>query len=108
VPSYSDEDLDAAIGVISDPERLREAQDLVARAAPSLQKVLDVALSEGGWFDTAHEQAVREAANESDPDARNRAVRTLIAEETRLGMFVGVAVGFELARTLNNTDSQED
>jgi len=29
-----------------------------------------------------------------------RAVRTLMAEETRLGMLVGVAVGFELARTL--------
>ena len=29
-----------------------------------------------------------------------RAVRTLLAEETRLGMIVGVAVGFELARAL--------
>jgi hypothetical protein len=31
---------------------------------------------------------------------RAAAVRTLVAEETRLGMFVGVAVGFELAREL--------
>jgi hypothetical protein len=105
---YSDADLDAAIDAMSSPERLREAQDLVARAAPSLQRVLDVALSEGGWFDTAHEQAVREAANESDPNERNRAVHTLLAEEIRLGMFVGVAVGFELARTLNSTTTQED
>jgi hypothetical protein len=29
-----------------------------------------------------------------------RAVRTLVAEETRIGMLVGVAVGFELAREL--------
>jgi hypothetical protein len=108
VTAYTDEELDAAIGVLSDPERLREAQDLVARAAPSLQRVLDVALAEGGWFDTAHEQAVREAASESDPRERDRAVRTLLAEETRLGMFVGVAVGFELARTLTSTTTQED
>jgi hypothetical protein len=108
VPAYTDEELDAAIGAISDPARLREAQELVARTAPSLQRVLDAALTEGGWFDTAHEQAVREATNENDPAERSRAVRTLLAEETRLGMFVGVAVGFELARTLNTTDTQED
>ena len=29
-----------------------------------------------------------------------RAVRTLVAEETRLGMLVGVAVGLELAHEL--------
>jgi hypothetical protein len=29
-----------------------------------------------------------------------REVRTLLAEETRLGMLVGVAIGFELAREL--------
>jgi hypothetical protein len=32
----------------------------------------------------------------------------LLAEETRLGMLVGVAVGFELARTLNQENEQED
>jgi hypothetical protein len=105
VPPYSDADLDAAIAAISDPERLRDAQDLVARAAPGLQKVLDAALAEGGWFDTAHAQAVREATSMEDPRERMTAVRTLLAEETRLGMFVGVAVGFELSRTLK---TQED
>jgi hypothetical protein len=108
VPVYSDADLDAAIGAISDPARLREAQDLVTRAAPSLQRVLDAALADGGWFDTAHEQAVREATGSEDQHERLRAVRTLLAEETRLGMFVGVAVGFELSRTLNSTKTQED
>jgi hypothetical protein len=101
--AYTDEDLDAAISVISDPQRLREAQDLVARSAPSLQRVLDAALAEGGWFDAAHDQAVNEAIGTEDPDERLRAVRTLLAEETRLGMFVGVAVGFELSRTLDGT-----
>jgi hypothetical protein len=104
-PPYSDAALDAAIDAISDPARLRDAQDLVARAAPGLQKVLDAALAEGGWFDTAHEQAVREATSTEDPHDRIAAVRTLLAEETRLGMFVGVAVGFELSRTLK---TQED
>ena len=62
--------------------------------------MLATALEEGGWFDAAHEQAVREAAGGEDPAERERAVRTLLAEETRLGMLVGVAVGFELAREL--------
>jgi hypothetical protein len=105
--AYSEAEIDAAIGEISDPQRMREAQDLVARSAPALQRVLDAAIADGGWFDTAHEQAVREATGDPDPAERVRAVRTLLAEETRLGMFVGVAVGFELARTLN-VNQQED
>ncbi len=98
--AHTDTEIDAAIGAITDPGRLREAQDLVTRSAPSLQRVLNAALADGGWFDQAHEQAVREATAGADPAARARAVRTLIAEETRLGMLVGVAVGFELAREL--------
>ena len=70
------------------------------RVAPQLQRVLAAAMADGGWFDSAHEQVAREAAGEADPDARLRAVRTLLAEETRLGMMVGVAVGFELSREL--------
>lgn len=92
--------LDAAITALSDPERLTEAQDLVARGAPGLQRVLAAALKDGGWFDTAHEAAVREAIGTEDPEARLRAIRTLFAEETRLSMLVGVAVGLELAREL--------
>lgn len=97
---YTDAELDAAIAAISASDRLREAEDLVTRSAPSLQRVLNAALADGGWFDQAHEQAVREAAAGEDPELRVRALRTLIAEETRLGMLVGVAVGFELAREL--------
>ena len=70
------------------------------RAAPQLQRVLNAALTEGGWFDSAHEGVVGEAAAEPDPEARLRAIRTLLAEEVRLGMLVGVAVGFELSRAL--------
>lgn len=72
------------------------------RTAPALQRVLGVALQEGGWFDLGHDQAVREAAGSEDRDVRVREVQTLVAEETRLGMLVGVAIGFELARELDH------
>lgn len=98
---YTDAELDAAIAALTGPERLREAQALVARAAPALQRVLGVALDEGGWFDAGQTQAVREAAGQEDPAQRIREIQTLLAEETRLGMLVGVAVGFELARELD-------
>ena len=98
--SYTDAELDAAIAALSNPERMRAAQDLVARTAPALQRVLAGALADGGWFDSGHDQAVREAAGAGEPEERLAAIRTLLAEETRLGMLVGVAVGFELAREL--------
>jgi hypothetical protein len=98
--SPTDAQLDAAIEAINHPDRLREAQELVARAAPTLQRVLATAIAEGGWFDLAHEQAVREAVGTEDEQERTRAIRTLLAEETRLGMLVGVAIGFELFREL--------
>jgi hypothetical protein len=108
---YTDAELDAAIAELADPTRLRDGQDIVMRAAPSLQRVLAAAIAEGGWFDAAHEQAVREAAGTEDPEARLRSLKTLLAEETRLGMLVGVAVGFELSRALDGLDTnhqQED
>lgn len=105
--SLTDAQLDTAIAAISDPERLRAAQDLVTRTAPALQRTLAVALEEGGWFDLGNDQAVREATGQEDPTERMRAVRTMLAEETRLGMLVGVAIGFELARELAG-DSQGD
>ncbi|HUA50385.1 MAG TPA: hypothetical protein VMA77_34455 [Solirubrobacteraceae bacterium] len=98
--AYTDAELEAAIAAIADPQRLREAQDLVTRSAPALARVLATALEEGGWFDMGHNQAVREATGHDDYGERVRAVRTMLAEETRLGMLVGVAVGFELAREL--------
>ena len=97
---YSDEEIDAAVEALSDPERLAGARDTVARLAPQLQTVLDRALTEGGWFAEAHQSQVRGAAAEADPEARQAAVANLVAEETRLGMLVGVAVGIELAREL--------
>ena len=112
--TYTDAELDAAIAAISEPQRLRAAQELVTRVAPTLQRVLALALEEGGWFDLGHAQAVAEAAGQEDPGERLREVETLLAEETRLGMLVGVAVGFQLARELGlepsdmNETQQED
>lgn len=108
--TYTDAELDAAIAAISEPQRLRAAQELVTRVAPALQRVLALALEEGGWFDLGHAQAVAEAAGQQDPGVRLREVETLLAEETRLGMLVGVAVGFALSRELglNNEKRKED
>jgi hypothetical protein len=97
---YSDDEIDAAVQALSEPDRLAGARDTVARIAPALQRVLDEALVEGGWFGSAHDAQIDRAADEPDPGARRTAVRTLVAEETRLGMLVGVAVGIELAREL--------
>jgi hypothetical protein len=106
--AYTDAELEAAIAAIADPARLREAQDLVARSAPALARVLAAALDEGGWFESGHTQAVQEATNLEDPCDRVRAVRTMLAEETRLGMLVGVAVGFELARELTGDPGSQE
>lgn len=102
--AFTEAELDAAVSRISDPDRLKAAQDVVMRIAPSLQRVLAQALADGGWFDSGHDQAVREASGTADPMTREREVRTLIAEETRLGMLVGVAVGFQLARELDELE----
>jgi len=34
--AYTDAELEAAIAAIADPDRLREAQDVVTRSAPAL------------------------------------------------------------------------
>jgi hypothetical protein len=99
-PRYTAEQVDAAVRALGDPERFVHAQEIVTHAAPGLQRVLTEALAEGGWFAGAHESQVSHAALADDADERLRAVRTLVAEETRLGMLVGVAVGLELAHEL--------
>jgi len=98
--NYSDQDIQKAINALLDPERFRLAESRVARAAPQLQQVLAGALAEGGWFDAQHEEQVSKAVSTEDPAERKTAFRTLLAEETRIAMLVGVAVGWELAREL--------
>jgi hypothetical protein len=105
--SFSDAQIDAAVEALSDPARFREAESQVARVAPQLQRILNHALDEGGWFGEAHEAQVLKAATTPDPDERITAVRTLLAEETRIGMMVGVAVGWELRNELYRQTGDE-
>jgi hypothetical protein len=97
---FSDAEIDAALRALTEPERFREAEARVARKAPELQHVLIQVLNEGGYFDAAHQSLVRQAALVVDERERLAAVRSLLAEETRMGMLVGVAIGWELAREL--------
>ena len=99
--------LDAAIDALSDRERFREAESVVAAAAPRLHRILADALQDGGWFGEAHEAEVRKAAGAENEDERLSAVRTLLAEEARMGMMVGVAVGWALAEELSGTTTDE-
>ena len=106
VPEYTDAQLDAAVEALSDPEKLEEAQRLVASTAPQLQGILNQALESADWFGSAHQAEVLRAAGVADPDERIAAVRTLIAEETRISMLIGVAVGYELAQTAQRKETE--
>ena len=99
-PEYSEAELDAAIAALEDPERFREAEAMVGIAAPKLARVLAQALESGGWFAESHDDAAAAAAANDDEAERLVAVRTLLAEETRVGMLVGVAVGWALHEEL--------
>jgi hypothetical protein len=99
--TYTDAQIEAAVAVLSEPGRFEEAEAVVARAAPGLQKVLASALGSEGWFAESHEAELRKALEISDEAERATAFRTLLAEETRMGMLIGVAVGWALAQELN-------
>ena len=105
---YTAEQVDAAVQALGDAARFGHAQEIVTHAAPGLQQLLGEALAEGGWFGSAHEAQVAQVAAQDDADERLRAMRTLVAEETRLGMLVGVAVGLELAEELMTSTDEEE
>ncbi len=105
--SYSEDQVEKALEAISAPERFAELEAAVAGSAPSLQTILAQALESGGWFGESHEAQVLKAATTPDPDARLTVVRTLLAEEARMGMMVGVAVGWALAEELEKSDKED-
>jgi hypothetical protein len=107
-PQYSEQQLEDALDALSDAERFREAESVVAAAAPKLQRVLASALEAGGWFEESHDAQTLKAATTPDPDERITAVRTLLAEEARMGMMVGVAVGWALHQELSKDASEGD
>ena len=101
-------EFEAAIERLLDPERFSAAERVVAQAAPQLQKVLAAALAEGGWFGEPHEAETLRAATVPDPDERIAAVRALLAEEARMGMMVGVAVGWALKEEMSASEHGDD
>lgn len=101
---YTAAEVDRAAAAIADADRVRHAQEVVAHLAPQLQRILNTALEEGDYFGNAHAAGIRAAAGEEDLEQRARHVATLVADEVRLGMLVGVAVGFELRRELDKGD----
>lgn len=106
--TYSDEELDAALDALSEPGRFREAESMVAGAAPKLQRILADALDTGGWFGESHEAEVLKAATTPGEEARLTAVSTMLAEEARMGMMIGVAVGWALAERLSEQEHSEN
>ena len=102
-PSYTEAELEAAVDALADAERFREAEQLVAAAAPGLQRILAEALAAGGWFEDSHQAAIVDAATAPDDEQRIAAVRTLLAEESRVTMMIGVAVGWALAGELGES-----
>lgn len=109
MPGHDQARLEAALDALSERGRFREVESVVAAAAPRLQRILAQALDEGGWFAESHEAEVRKAAEADDADGRLTAFRTLLAEEARIGMMVGVAVGWALREELDaNTENEED
>ncbi len=98
--TFTAEEVDAAVTALTEPGRLDHAQDVITHAAPALQRILNQALEEGGWFGGAHEQEVQRISAIDGVESRVLELRTLLAEETRIGMLVGAAVGFQLALEL--------
>ena len=105
---YTDEQIEAAVQALSEPGRFDEAQRIVAAQAPQVQRILNQALDDADWFGPAHQAEVRKATDIADPGERALAVRTLIAEETRVVMLIGVAAGFALAQQLNEPKREDD
>jgi hypothetical protein len=102
---FTAEQVDAAVDALSQPERLGHAQEVITHAAPGLTRILDAALSEGGYFDAAHEAQIEAAASADDAAQRSAAVRQLVHDEVRIGMLIGASVGFELARELHRAEN---
>ena len=106
--TYTAAQVDAAVQRLSDGARFAHAQEIVTHAAPGLQSILAAALDEGGFFEGAHAAESARVAALEDAAERLTAVRTLAAEETRIGMLIGVAIGLELAGELRAAATTPD
>jgi hypothetical protein len=98
--AFTEAELEEAVGRLADGARLRAAEARVAAMAPALQRVLAEALAAGGWFGESHRAELERVTSIGDPAERATAVDVLLAEESRISMMVGVAVGWALADEL--------
>ena len=112
---FSEAELERVVDRLADGSRLRAAEARVAAVAPALQRVLAEALAAGGWFGDSHRAEIARIATIEDAGERAAALDMLLAEETRISMMVGVAVGWVVADELGPpeveqepTESQED
>lgn len=97
---YEKSEIEGVIDELGQAPGLDAVEARLSQVAPQLQNLLDDALRAGGWFDDAHESLVLRAATHPDDDQRISEVRNFVLEQTRLGMLVGVAVGWEIAERL--------
>ena len=97
---YTSEEVDAAVQALSEEGRFEHAQEIVSHAAPGLQRILGEVLMGEGWMQSAQAAKARAAATAETEQERLQHIDVLAAEEARLGMLVGVAVGLELAEEL--------
>lgn len=98
-PAYGEGELEAAVERLIEGSRLGDAEAAVVAAAPALQRILAQALA-SGWFEQGHRSEIERVSAIADPAERATATATLLAEETRIAMMVGVAVGWALAGEL--------
>ena len=106
--TYTAAQVDAAVQRLTEAARFAHAQEIVTHAAPGLQSILAAALDEGGFFEGAHAAESARVAALEDVAERLTAVRTLAAEETRIGMLIGVAIGLELGDELRAAATTPD
>lgn len=104
--NYDAAEIESVIAEMSEESGFDAVEERLTAVAPQLTGLLDDALRAGGWFDDAHESIVLKTATNPDADARIAELRNFVLEQTRLGMLVGVAVGWELAERLESRRSE--
>ena len=101
---FTDEQVEAAVRALSDPERFAGAERSAggdrARSCSASSRTRSTRAA--GSATRTSRRCARRSPSPTTP-AGASAIETLLAEETRMGMLVGVAVGWELARELDAT-----
>ena len=104
--TYSDEQVTAAVEALSEADSVKEAERVIAHAAPQIQRILGEALAAGGWFDESHDAELLRVATIPDQEERVVAVKTMLAEEARIATMIGAAVGWALSQELEKTQTE--